>query len=333
MKKKSTGDFTCTPVAEDVYQIQLTHFSYRLVNAYLLAGTRPTLIDTGHLESRAFVNLEKALATIGYCVEDIESIIYTHPHIDHLGGGVLINGRNPSVHNIGFIGAVEAFRNQKDYNVALTRNAHHFFDTRGSKAPPKHLDGVKQFFTDYLICDDQTGVTLSTGVEDGMVVQAGRFNLQVLHTPAHTPWDISLYEPRNGLLITGDFLLEKVASLYSTVIASDVDAFRSSLRKVEVLSPTVLLPGHGRLIDQPHAIIENWKQLIARRAAKITGLLKQGAGDVYDLASAILADEGEPGDTWYRLLGFVDTYLLKLAREGQVKQEWENDRVYYVWRK
>ena len=332
-RKKRIVGFTCTPVAEDVFQIQLTHFAYRMVNVYLLVGTPLTLIDTGHLEADAFANLEEALATLGYTVNDIERIIYTHPHIDHLGGGVTITGRNPSVQHIGFAGAVDAFKDQKRFNVELTENAHRFFDTRGAKAPPEQVTEVKRFFTDYLICDDQTGITLTSTLENGMIVPAGRFELQVLHTPSHTPWDITLYEPRHGFLFTGDFLLEKVASLFSTIISSDFDCYVSALERVEKLTLSTILPGHGRLIKHPYRVIENWKKHLARRTANITALLQQGTGDVHDIVGYLLADQTEGGDAWHRFLGFVDTYLIKLVHDGKAEEVWKEDKVHYVWKK
>ena len=333
MRKTTNGGFTCTPIGKKVFQIQLTHFSYRLVNAYLLADDPITLIDTGHLEADSFINLEQALATAGCKIDDIACIIYTHPHIDHLGGGVAINERNPSVYHVGFAGAVDAFKNQKRYNVALTENAHRFFDTRGAKAPPEHVTEVKRFFTDYLLCNETTGIALTKPVEDGMVVPAGGFELQVLHTPAHTPWDISLYEPRHGLLFSGDVLLEKVVSLYSTIISSDFDSYGSALERIEKLRLTTILPGHGMLIKQPYKVLANWNKLLARRTAKITALLQQGTGDVYDIVGSLLADQAEEGDALHRLMGFVDTYLMKLVQDGKADQVWEEDKVRYVWKK
>lgn len=332
MKNTTTGGFTCTPIAEKVFQIQLTHFSYRLVNAYLLADKPVTLIDTGHLEADSFINLEKALATVGCRIDDIATVIYTHPHLDHVGGGVVINERNPSVHHVGFAGAVDAFKHQKQFNVKLTENSHHFLETRGAAAPAAQLTEVKRFFTDYLICEENTGISLTDPVEDGMVVHAGGFELQVLHTPSHTPWDISLYEPVRGFLFTGDFFLERIAALFSTIISSDFDSYVSALERVVKLKLTALLPGHGRPIDQPYAVIENWKRLLARRTTKITTLLQQGIGDVYEIVNSLLADNSELDDMWYRLMGFVDTYLMKLVREGKAEQVWEEDKVRYVWK-
>src|ERR687895_2747726 len=64
------------------------------VNAWLLSGDPVTLIDTGPREARAEAALEAGLRREGVRVEDIELLLATHHHLDHVGLAATIQRRS-----------------------------------------------------------------------------------------------------------------------------------------------------------------------------------------------------------------------------------------------
>ena len=60
-------------------------FAVRAVNCYLLEGDPLTLIDPGADWPETMVELEASLAARGLRLEDIEQVILTHQHYDHVG--------------------------------------------------------------------------------------------------------------------------------------------------------------------------------------------------------------------------------------------------------
>ena len=62
-----------------------TPFAVGRVNCYLIEDDPLTLVDTGPNSGKALDELERALAEHGHRVEDLERIVITHQHIDHLG--------------------------------------------------------------------------------------------------------------------------------------------------------------------------------------------------------------------------------------------------------
>ena len=62
-----------------------TPFAVGRVNCYLIEDDPLTLVDTGPNSGKALDELERALAEHGRRVEDLERIVITHQHIDHLG--------------------------------------------------------------------------------------------------------------------------------------------------------------------------------------------------------------------------------------------------------
>src|SRR5437868_5358285 len=62
-----------------------TPFAVGRVNTYLIEDDPLTLVDSGPNSGRALDELQRALADHGRSIDDIELIIVTHQHIDHIG--------------------------------------------------------------------------------------------------------------------------------------------------------------------------------------------------------------------------------------------------------
>ncbi len=62
-----------------------TPFAVGRVNCYLLEDEPLTLIDTGPNSGKALDELQGQLAQRGHSIDDLELVILTHQHIDHLG--------------------------------------------------------------------------------------------------------------------------------------------------------------------------------------------------------------------------------------------------------
>src|SRR4051812_28869278 len=55
------------------------------VNCYLIEDEPLTLVDTGPNSGKSLDELERALAGHGRTIEELELIVITHQHMDHLG--------------------------------------------------------------------------------------------------------------------------------------------------------------------------------------------------------------------------------------------------------
>ena len=62
-----------------------TPFQVGRVNCYLLEDEPLTLIDAGPNSGKALDELEHQLAALGHRIEELELVVITHQHIDHLG--------------------------------------------------------------------------------------------------------------------------------------------------------------------------------------------------------------------------------------------------------
>ena len=62
-----------------------TPFAVGRVNVYLIEDEPLTLVDAGPNSGTSFDELQRGIAGLGHQLEDIELVILTHQHIDHLG--------------------------------------------------------------------------------------------------------------------------------------------------------------------------------------------------------------------------------------------------------
>src|SRR5215210_633572 len=81
----------------DVVPIPLPLAHVASVNAWLLIGDTVTMIDTGPRDDAAVSALEDGLRRAGLRVEDVELVLATHHHLDHVGLAATIQRRSGAV--------------------------------------------------------------------------------------------------------------------------------------------------------------------------------------------------------------------------------------------
>ena len=84
--KRSSHQALLTADAAGIRRLQIpTPFAVGRVNCYLIEDEPLTLVDTGPNSGKALDQLERQLVRAGHSIEDLELIVITHQHIDHLG--------------------------------------------------------------------------------------------------------------------------------------------------------------------------------------------------------------------------------------------------------
>ena len=110
-------------------------------------------------------------------------------------------------------------------------------------------------------------------LRDGDIIDLGGRQVQVLHTPGHSPGHCCYYEAERGRLYAGDLLYRGcLDAFYPTTSPED---FLSSLERIAALPLWEILPGHHALPCPPDLAVrarDGFRRLRER------GLLHQGAG-------------------------------------------------------
>jgi glyoxylase-like metal-dependent hydrolase (beta-lactamase superfamily II) len=115
------------------------------------------------------------------------------------------------------------------------------------------------------------------------------------------------------LLFAGDLVAGQGTIL---IIPPDGDmaAYLDSLRKMIALAPAAILPGHGPVITEAQALLQQYLDHRLQREQQVLDLLALGYGTAADIAAQIYSDRLE-------VLGIgtlqVEAHLAKLHREGR----------------
>ncbi len=195
-------------LADDLYQVKLGSNSS---NCYLITGDITILIDTGTV--LRIPEMANTLSEIGYSTPDIDLVINTHEHSDHIGGNVLF---------------------QKTALIAAHRNA-----------AVKIISGDDEVMHCRAHAQKFEGYHVHAWLSNTDVIDADSWFLKVLHTPGHTSGCISLYDPRRRVLFSGDALF--ASGTLSTIYESgSLGEYFNSLRRLGTMKIDLLFPGHGR---------------------------------------------------------------------------------------
>ena len=112
-------------------------------------------------------------------------------------------------------------------------------------------------------------------LRDGEVIDLGEVQMEVVHTPGHTPGHLSFFFPREKVLFTGDLDLVKAGPYYGDVDSNIEDTIRS-LKRLMTYPCDTYLTSHGKGIyegDQRH--IERYLESIFQREDSLLTLLRK----------------------------------------------------------
>lgn len=212
-----------TPLNDDMFFIQRGWLNG---NHLVFTGTPRTLIDTGYI--RDVAETESLIAQCGLAIEEVELIVNTHTHCDHIGGNA-------------------EFQRRSGCQVALHLVDRYFIDQRNAWATWwSYYQQEAEFFpTDY-------------SLTDGEILNLGDMNWLVLHTPGHAMGQIALHCLDTGWLVSGDSLWGGDFGVLTPRIEG-LDApfrLRESLERLSRLKVKKILPGHGPIIEDAPAAIE-----------------------------------------------------------------------------
>lgn len=226
-----------TRVNDQVHLVTGTNVNWALVTD----GDAVTLVDAGYPNDAKA--LFASLAAIGRRPEDVEAIVLTHAHLDHMGGIPAFRDR----HDVPVLtGEEEARHARRDHLEQITpvqmlqqcgRSAGRRWVRQTLRAV---LPKASMRLTD--VTPVPTGTALH--VPGGLVPVA---------TPGHTSGHTAWLMPATGVLFTGDALvtahpLSRLGTrpqLLPPVFNEDEALMRRSLEAVTGLAADTIVPGHG----------------------------------------------------------------------------------------
>ncbi len=205
-------------------------------NTVLLKGRKTILFDPGHIYNEfnesCLEMLTSQMSADGFSLDDIEVVLCTHGHPDHVEAAGLIRNRS---------GAQVGIHESDEF--ILTAITQHYASRSG-----KELPSLKPDF--YLREGD---LDLGDGAEGDKIT--------VLHTPGHSPGCVCFHLPAYYALISGDTVFQ--GSIGRTDLpGGSMETLGQSVDKLMLLDEVeALLPGHMGHITGKEAVRYNFEQI------------------------------------------------------------------------
>ena len=289
---RETSEQALIRAADDgIHQIPVpTPFAVGRVNSYLIEGPRLTLVDVGPNSDRALAELERKLADLGYRLEQIDLILITHGHIDHVGLVEAVVGRSRA--EVAALSmAVDVLA---DFDGEAARQDDFAVDVMLQHGVPRSTaDALLSVSASFRSFGAPTRVTLP--LEPGESVDLGDRELAVLHRPGHSPLDTVFFDAESRYLFCGDHLLVHVSSNPLLTWPPEpgderphaLIQYLESLRQTAELSVDIGFPGHGDLILDHRSLIDARLRGHQRRKEKIFDLIAAQPQSAYEIAQKL----------------------------------------------
>jgi glyoxylase-like metal-dependent hydrolase (beta-lactamase superfamily II) len=156
-------------------------------------------------------------------------------------------------------------------------------------------------------------------IGEGDVIEGTEFGLEVLHTPGHAPNHLCFFLEEERMLFTGDTVLDGMYSLVSPSHGGDMAAYLLTLERLRKLRVSRIAPGHGDVIEEPRARIDEYVAHRRQREQQVLRVLKKvGPAKVTDLVQVIYGGEHLPDSLREAAGDQVHAHLVKLKAEKKV---------------
>jgi glyoxylase-like metal-dependent hydrolase (beta-lactamase superfamily II) len=307
-----------------------TPFAVGRVNCYLIEDEPLTLVDTGPNSGKALDELTARLAERGHELSDLELIVVTHQHIDHLGlVEILVEHSGAEVAALGAaaerLAAFEEDAEEEDKFAVevMLRNGIPEDVTVALRSVSRSFRGWGSH------------VTVTQPLEDGGELELRDRHLEVLHRPGHSPSDTIFWDAERRILLAADHLLPRISS--NPLITRPLDGsprrpqalvtYIDSLQKTREMPAEIVLPGHGEPITDHVELIESRMAGYGRRKEKLHRLIAERPRNAYELAQALWGNVAvtQAFLTLSEVIGHADL----LVNEGRVREADDGSVIRY----
>jgi glyoxylase-like metal-dependent hydrolase (beta-lactamase superfamily II) len=308
-----------------------TPFAVGRVNCYLIEDSPLTLVDTGPNSGKSLDELQRQLADAGHAIEDIELVVISHQHLDHLGLVEIVASHSGA--EVAAIDVVVPF--VESYGTDTARDDEYAAALMLRYGIPDDvvaaLRSVSASFRGW-----GAAATVTRPLADGELIEFADRRLEVQHRPGHSPSDTVFWDERRRILICADHLIGHISS--NPLLSRPLDgsnerpkalaAYLRSLARTRELPAEILLPGHGDPITDHVALIDERFAMHRRRAEKLRALIAERPRTAYELAQELWGNVAvtQAFLTLSEVVGHVDL----LIDAGIVAEEKDGEIVRFV---
>lgn len=297
-----------------------TIYGMKTVNAYLFLDPVPTLIDAGEKTPASWEALTTALAKHQLKIADIQRIIITHAHVDHMGMAGKIAAHSNA----------EVWVNEYCYPWAVQKEA--MWDRRVQlmgQLLPESVSGTPGNFKQMILAfmenvknhwDNIPEEKLHVFPMEGQL-NFGGGDWEVIYVPGHANMQTCFYQREHKWLIAADMLLRITPTAVMDASIDDpkvrdrgLSQLLESYKKMEVLDIDTVFPGHYEPFGDHRSVIKTQVDRIHSRIQESYDLIKGGTSDFMDILN-IMYKNRVSMPAMSMLLGYLDV----LEEQGKIE--------------
>jgi len=207
-------------IFENLHAFLWTNPNENNCNTYLINGDYKILIDPGHYN--LFEHVLEGLSALSLSLEDIDLVIITHGHPDHMEGIKKFAGAST--------------------RIAVSKIEMNFIQ----QAAPHYGEalGITRFQPDLFLQEGD--------------LKLGDMNFRVINTPGHSPGSVCLYWLDNKVLFTGDVVFNQGVGR-TDLPGGNGRELKESIKLLSGLEVEHLLTGHGDIISGRELVASNFE--------------------------------------------------------------------------
>ncbi len=288
------------------------------------------LIDAGmnneHCE-KAFMHM---LQKLNFTMEDLNGIILTHHHPDHVGLVHRIQRRNPNIKVYAHPASIPYITQDKEFlveRIAFFEEMYHVMDAM----PDAHrqIEEMKKS----LVANEPLRIE-----GDIELIQEGDqiLDFNVVEVPGHAPDQIMLYDPNKKWAFVGDLVIEHMST--NAIIEPDregrllptVTQHLESLYRCLSLKAMRLFSGHGDVIQETESVIQNKIARLQQKQERIMNLIRAGYRTAGEMARFYYQDNYK--QQFFLVMSEVIGLLDHLERTGRIVSRKMRGKYHYFIR-
>jgi glyoxylase-like metal-dependent hydrolase (beta-lactamase superfamily II) len=299
-----------------------TPFAVGRVNCYLIEDDPLTLLDAGPNSATSLTALEAALAEHGHRPEDLERIVVTHQHIDHIGLlDILAKRSGAEVCALDLLAPwLASYKQEMEENDSFSAEI-----MLRNGIPQDVVYALRAVSASFRAWGAPAHVTRP--LAEGEQLEFASRRWRVLHRPGHSPSDTVFWDEASGELFGGDHLIKHISSnpLISRPLRGESDErpralmiYMDSLRATREMELEVVYAGHGEPVEDHRKLIDERMTMHERRASKLHALIAERPRNAYELAQEMWGNVAvtQAFLTLSEVLGHVDV----LIDEGRARE-------------
>jgi len=268
------------------------------VACYVLTGDEPVLVDAGmptdddgDLDREA--TLRDGLAAVGLEPSDVDHLLVTHPHVDHVGQvPAVLDAAAPTVHAPA--GVEERFARSVDALAERVRK-----NSRSAGLTGDQLESAVDMATESLRRDSHLlpADRVDHWIADDETFTLGAHEFHAVHAPGHQADHLCYELELDGerALLAGDMAMEPFRGVaihdgLDDGVHEAFGAFYGALDRLSELDVDRVYPGHGAVHDEFQSVLERDRGSLDRRLAGVTEALEDGVRTVPGVAVSIAGE-------------------------------------------